>query len=523
LSRLLLYIILLSLVFGCSTKEPALLPFEIRDISVSDKMKIAISRSYINKMGLPDSTFKYLHDYYSKRDYLPRWINDSTITKEGFLIKKTLSKPLLLSIPLGRKYLNKTDNHIQDEINLTLALAQIISDLKYGFVDYKNKIKKNKKIIPYHKLDSLIQFNFNLDLRPQFLKYGPNDSTYRIIGAGLIKLLDSNSLDTSTFNVKSIKYDTIQTLNQTKKALISKGYFSELDNDSSIFLESLIKFQKDNNLKPDGVIGKYTCMALNESTLRKVERILLAMDKIRDRENRPDKYIHINIPEYKLRYYVDGKIKSEHKIIVGKIETQTPELESKLRKIVFYPFWNVPYSISSKEILPNIKRDSSYLKTHNYELFKNKNEVSADSVDWTKIYENTFPFKVRQKPGFTNSLGIVKFDFYNKYSVYFHDTPSKYLFNTYVRSYSHGCMRTENPIELAKEILSNDKRGWRYNTYIDSLDSILKRGLNHEIKLLSPIPVFVEYQTVSRIKNNIANYIDIYSRDDEYIKIMNEL
>lgn len=263
-------------------------------------------------------------------------------------------------------------------------------------------------------------------------------------------------------------------------------------------------------------------MALNESSLRKVERILLAMDKIRDRKIRPEKYIYINIPEYKLRYYVDSKIKSEHKIIVGKIITQTPELESKLRKIVFYPFWNVPYSISSKEILPNIKKDSSYLKNHNYELFKNKNKLNPDSVDWTKIYQNSFPFKVRQKPGFTNSLGIVKFDFYNKFSVYFHDTPSKYLFNTYVRSYSHGCMRTENPVHLAREILDNDKRGWKFNTYIDSLDSILNRRTNHEIKLLSPIPVFIEYQTVSRTKNNIASYIDIYSRDDEYIKIMNE-
>ena len=517
-----LYIILSLLVFGCSTKDSKVLPFEIRDISVSEKMKIAISRSYINKMGLPDSTFKYLNDYYTKRDYSPRWINDSTITKEGFLIKETLKKPLLLSIPLSRNYFNKTYNHIQDEIILTLSLAQILSDLKYGFVDYENKIKKNKKIIPVQKLDSLIQFDFNLDLRPQFLKYGPNDSTYRIIGEGLIKLLDSISLDTNTFNVKSIKHDTINAFKEAKKALISKGYISELEKDSSIFLESLIKFQKDNNLKPDGVIGKYTSMALNESSLRKVERILLAMDKIRDRKIRPEKYIYINIPEYKLRYYVDSKIKSEHKIIVGKIITQTPELESKLRKIVFYPFWNVPYSISSKEILPNIKKDSSYLKNHNYELFKNKNKLNPDSVDWTKIYQNSFPFKVRQKPGFTNSLGIVKFDFYNKFSVYFHDTPSKYLFNTYVRSYSHGCMRTENPVHLAREILDNDKRGWKFNTYIDSLDSILNRRTNHEIKLLSPIPVFIEYQTVSRTKNNIASYIDIYSRDDEYIKIMNE-
>ena len=522
MSKSLLYIILLSLVSGCSTKESTVLPFEVRDISVSEKMKIAISRSYINKIGLPDSTFKYLYDYYSKRDYLPRWINDSTITKEGFLIKKILNKPLALSIPLGKKYLNKTDNYIQDEINLTLSLAQIISDLKYGFIDYKNKIKKNKKIIPYDKLDSLTQFDFNVDLRPQFLKYGPNDSTYRIIGEGLIKLLDSISLDTNNFNIKSIKYDTIQTLNETKKALVLKGYISELEKDSSIFLESLVKFQKDNNLKPDGVIGQYTSIALNESVLRKVERILLAMDKIRDREIRPDKYIYINIPEYKLRYYENGKIKSEHNIIVGKVETQTPELESKLRKIVFYPFWNVPYSISSKEILPNIKRDTSYLKSRNYQLFKGNNEVNADSVDWTKIYQNSFPFKVRQKPGPTNSLGIIKFDFYNKYSVYFHDTPSKSLFKTYVRSYSHGCMRTENPIDLAKEILSNDKRGRRYNTYIDSLDSILKRGINHEVNLLSPIPIFVEYLTVSRTKDNMTTYIDIYSRDDEYIKIMNE-
>lgn len=521
-----LLVIFISLVlFGCSEEKeiPVIPPFEDRDISVSEKMKIAISEEYISQIGLPDSSLNYLKSYYSERDFKPRWINDTMITAEGEAMKSVLNNQLAIGIPLNRTYSSSTDNYIQDEINITVSLAQIISDLQTGYIDYENKLKKPKSFVKADTLDALLDFDYNTDLRSQFLKFGPNDTTYQVLGQGLISLIDSLPLDTTTFEIESIKYDTLHAVEKTRKALVSKGYLKEDVLDSLGIIEGLTRFQIDNGLKPDGVIGKYTSMALNESTMHKAERIMLAMDKIRDREPRPETYIYINIPEYKLRYYDNDSLQSEHNIVVGTLKNQTPELTSKLRKIVVYPYWNVPYSISSKEILPHLKRSAAYMDKHNYKLFKKGEEVDPYSVDWKKIRQNAFPYKVRQEPGPKNSLGIIKFDFYNKHSVYFHDTPSKSLFGVDVRAYSHGCMRTQNPVDLARVILERDEYRNEFNEVIsDTLDSLFARNENYEIKLLAPVPIYIEYQSATRKDLEMALYIDIYGRDEEYLKIIRE-
>lgn len=516
-------ILIFLLVSSCgeNNSEIEVPPFENQDISVTKKMKLAISEAYIAKINLPDSTLNYLKEYYQNRNFKPRWINDSTLTKEGIALKKIAQKSYEVSIPKNRLFHSTTDNYIQDEIFITLSLSRIVSDIEHGMLDYDLKTQKPQYLVPAKDFDKKITFNSTEELRSQFLKFGPKDSTYQAIGKGLIAFVDTHKLDTTTFDIKSIKLDSLGAFEKTKTALISKGYLKKGINDSTLIAEALARFQEDNALKADAVIGKYTSMALNESTQHKVQRIILSMDKIRSQAQRSGKYININIPEYKLRLYINDSLKSEHNIVVGKYENQTPELTSRLRKIVVYPYWNVPYSISSKEILPSVKRNSNYLTKHHYKIYRNKEEVDPSTVNWHKIKENSFPFKVVQEPGIHNSLGILKFDFNNTHSVYFHDTPSKSLFGVDVRAYSHGCMRTQNPTDLAKVILERDEYNDKFNEMIpDSLDTLIQRGENYEIRLLDPIPIFIEYRTVTRLNNELKMYVDVYGRDEEYIKIL---
>jgi len=522
--KTLTFIFVLTLFYSCSTKEDivAIVPFEEQNIPVNEKVEFAIDEEYLQKNGFDDSTFLFLKRFYSSRDFTPKWINDSMLTDIGQKLKVILPKPYSYGIPTGRFKWVETENYIQDEINLTLVLAQVANDLTRGIIDFDSIEKRPKQFASIDLLNEM-SFTTGTDIRTQLLSYGPQDSISLALGNGLINLIDNYPLDTSRFNIESIKYDTILALQKTRTALISKGYLVDTVIDSSLIVEALQAFQIDNGLKPDGVIGKYTSMALNESTSHKVERILLAMDKMRGQKKRPDKYIYINIPEYKLRFYINDSLKSEHNIVVGKSENETPELTSKLRKFVIYPYWNLPYSISSKEILPHLKRDPSYLEKHNYVLLKNDEEIDPFSVNWSKVGEKSFRYKIRQEPGPRNSLGIIKFDFYNKHSVYFHDTPSKSLFGVDVRAYSHGCMRTQNPIELAKAILERDERRTKMNEMtLDSLDTLFGRGENYELKLLSPVPIFIEYLTVTRKDNQMQMYIDIYGRDEEYLKILRE-
>ena len=331
-------------------------------------------------------------------------------------------------------------------------------------------------------------------------------------------------MDKTSYDIETVKIDSVQAISKTTKALISKGYLEESKSkDSLAFIIALKTFQAQNGLKKDGVVGKYTSWALNESTYKKVLRTSLMLEKLRKREKYPEKCIRINIPEYKLRFYVNDSLKRVHNIIVGKTEYQTPELASKVKDIIVYPFWKVPYSIASKEILPAAKRSSAYFSKNNFKVYRGDHEVNPYNINWKNIKKNSFPYTVIQQPGPGNSLGVLKFEFHNNFSVYVHDTPSKSLFRADVRSFSHGCMRCEHPIELGKTILDYDSLKMKRNDITaDSLDSLLTIGDNYRIKLIDPIPIFVEYNTVYADREVLIFYLDIYKRDEDYLKIMNE-
>ncbi|MFT5859646.1 MAG: murein L,D-transpeptidase YcbB/YkuD [Flavobacteriaceae bacterium] len=521
----LLHIVLLSVILiGCTdpAEESDGATFENQDIPVSEKIKTAINKEYIATLGMDESALDYLYNFYNARDFKPVWSNDSCLTAVGEKLKVILRKPEQLGVPQGRHAKLTGENYIQDELINTYLTARVNHDLENGIIDFEAKKRKPVGYLSKERLNDYVNLNDDSDIRHQFLALGPSDSSYIILSKGLMHLMDNYPMDTSIFEVHTIKKDTIESHKRATAALISKGYLT-VDNDTSELFIALREFQTQSGLKPDAVIGKYTSRALNESTVHRRDRIILAMDKIRAREAFPTKYIHINIPEYKLRFYINDSLKSDHNIVVGKSGNETPELTSKLKHIIAYPFWNVPYSISSEEILPAVKYNVDYLANHDYKIYKDGKEVDPTTVNWSKIGQRSFPYKVVQGPGRRNSLGIIKFVFPNSHSVYFHDTPSKSLFSADVRAYSHGCMRTQNPVQLAEAILERDQLDFRENDIIvDSLDSIMVKAVRRDIKLIDPIPIFIEYITVARRGDEMITYIDIYGRDEEYLKIMRE-
>jgi murein L,D-transpeptidase YcbB/YkuD len=148
-------------------------------------------------------------------------------------------------------------------------------------------------------------------------------------------------------------------------------------------------------------------------------------------------------------------------------------------------------------------------------LLRNKDTINPYKVKWGKIKKNSFPYKVVQQPGQKNSLGVLKFEFHSKYDVYFHDTPSKNYFKKIAKTYSHGCIRTENPLELAKIVLELDENP----VTADSLDSLMLLPLkHHKIPIKDRIPIFIEYHTVVITpEKEVVLLRDIYFRDDKYI------
>ena len=201
-----------------------------------------------------------------------------------------------------------------------------------------------------------------------------------------------------------------------------------------------------------------------------------------------DTYVLPNVPEYRIRVIKDGNIIHSERMIVGKVKNKTPIFSDELEHVVFHPFWGVPNSIKVKELLPKLMRGSG-LERQGLRMRLGSREVDPRSVDWGRT--DIRNYHVYQPPGARNALGVVKFMFPNKHAVYFHDTPSKYLFKKKTRAYSHGCMRVRNPLKMA-EVLFKQDRGWG----MSKIRSIVDNGPdNNQIKLNRKIPVHVSYFT----------------------------
>lgn len=351
-----------------------------------------------------------------------------------------------------------------------------------------------------------------------FAQMGSSRPEYRALAAALFDYASKKKFSTIHFEVPALVEDSLRSLELAEESLIDKGYLDAKKTDSESFWEAMGRFQADNGLKADGVIGIYTRKALDESERYKCHRAILSMERWRWRAPFPERYLWVNIPEYKLRIFYNDSMLSEHRVVVGKPENQTPQLSSRLRAIVSLPYWTQPHSIASKEFLPAIQRNSNYAAKNHYKVYRGETEVDPTTINWKNYKEKNFPFRVRQEPGDDNALGLVKFEFNNKFGVYIHDTPSKGFFNKDIRAYSHGCVRCQMPDSLARFILTRDDR---QKMTRDSLDTLIARKEHYSIPLRKPIQLQMDYITVVTDENGkLIFFPDVYDRDEKYLKMM---
>lgn len=221
-------------------------------------------------------------------------------------------------------------------------------------------------------------------------------------------------------------------------------------------------------------------------------------------------HIWVNVPEYVIRVVADGKVVHAEKVVAGKLDTQTPIFSATMEQVIFHPFWGVPDSIKTGEILPSLKKGGSVLKRHNLRLQAGGKDVDPSTIDWTNT--DIRRFHVYQAPGGGNVLGVVKFRFPNKHDVYMHDTPSKSLFKQSARAYSHGCMRVNDPVKLAEVILAEDRR-----MSAERVRGFAKEGAaqNNAIGLNRHIPVHITYFTAYVDEaGKVSTFKDVYGHEE---------
>jgi murein L,D-transpeptidase YcbB/YkuD len=200
----------------------------------------------------------------------------------------------------------------------------------------------------------------------------------------------------------------------------------------------------------------------------------------------------------------------DSRVIVGQPKTRTPLLTSNVSNFIIYPQWTVPYSIIFKEMLPKIQKNVAYLDKENLMVVdKNDSILDPHTIDWSRFNKKYFPYQLKQRQGDDNSLGVLKFNFANKYSVYLHDTNARWLFSNSSRALSHGCVRVKEFLKLADFLVRDDTL--RYHP--DTLKSWINRQEKHVVSGFHRVPIFIRYFSCEGKNGKLKIYDDIYAED----------
>jgi murein L,D-transpeptidase YcbB/YkuD len=283
---------------------------------------------------------------------------------------------------------------------------------------------------------------------------------------------------------------------------------------SGALADGVKAFQSRHGLEPDGAIGPATLEALNVPVEARIDQLRINLERARwVMDGISDDFIIVNIAGYRAYLVNDGKVTWDTKVQVGKPYHQTPVFRDEMTYVVMNPTWTVPYSIATKEMLPRIQRDPDYFKTRTFDVKNRAGEnVDPNTIDWSQLSRGNFPYTFVQRPGPANALGRIKFIFPNEHAVYLHDTPSKSLFGRSERAFSHGCIRTQNPFDLAERLLAS--AGWdraRIDAQIESKET-------KTVHLPEPLPVLLLYWTADIGPNGESWFFkDIYERDQRVL------
>ncbi len=348
----------------------------------------------------------------------------------------------------------------------------------------------------------------------------PKHKGYQVLRKSIKPFLDSAKFIPAYTYVPYPYKDSIAFIKKLVRRLKEEGVVNWQVNqlDSILLKEALIKVQKQKKLAVDGKFGMQLVNALNNTDPEKFIRIAINLDRYKLMPSEmPERYIWVNLPSYYLQVMEHDTVQLESKVVIGKPKTRTPLLNSTISDLVTYPQWTIPNSIIVKEILPALKKNPGYLARKGYMLLSWDGEtIDPYGVNWNK-YNKGIPYKVVQGSGDANALGVLKFNFPNKYSVYLHDTNQRYLFKNEGRALSHGCVRVQEWEKLVWYISGLDSVAAeaKNTTFLpsDSIKTWLERKERHVIPVKSKLPVYFRYFTASVKNGKLFFYNDIYGED----------
>ncbi len=407
---------------------------------------------------------------------------------------------------------------IDYDILLTENLSRYVQKVSKGSINPK-KLYSNWELIENESNHSALLLNFQ---KKDSFDYAvnaaaPNHIVYKRLKTAL-KIINALPKD----NFKKIEIKNIIVLNDTnpamieiKKKLIYWKDLKPLDSITAIYDEAtelvVKKFQMRHGLGTDGVIGAGTLLALNFTKEDRKKQIIANMERWRwFPRTFESEYLIINIPDYSLRVVKNTDTLRVHKVIIGKPSRKTPVLSSKLTHLIFNPTWTVPPTILKKDVIPAAARNRNYFRSKNITIYDPYNRVVSPE-NWNIGRARSYRYV--QSPGATNALGLVKFMFPNRFTVYLHDTNSRGFFEKDILALSSGCVRVQNPFELT-EYLLDDPEKWNLETIIEAINT----GKTSQLQINREVFIHILYWTAWSENGSLQFRDDLYNLDMDLYK-----
>lgn len=456
--------------------------------------------------------------FYKENDYQPVWIKGDSLNQAGLTALDVFKNASTEGLNPGdyeetEKALKNNLPPEEIDVILTNEFIRFIDDVRVGRVPPSHTARIIKitspKTIPVKLLQEALKDPSYEKLRQMAPEIPEYQSLKKVLAKYREIKQDHSSIPEishASLKLGSKDFDVVN----LRSILHIYGDYKGKDLESTEFdkdLETAVKsFQKRHFIEQTGEVHDQTRKALNTPISDLINKIIINMERLRwlPDDHITDRYILVNVGGYEVKAYTKNHLDLRIKAIVGKTTTKTPVFYAPLKNIVINPSWGVPHSILMRDKLPKILNDPGYVHRAGFTIYDaNGNTIDPDQADWA--HEGS-SYRLRQSPGAHNALGRIKLNIENPYTIYLHGTPDEKLFNKAVRNYSSGCIRLQEPTELANWILSDNTK---YS--LENLDKMIKKGSTLTVPLKEKINVYFTYQTVWQSDDG-----EIYFSPDAY-------
>lgn len=488
------------------------------------------------------SNHKALVEFYTAREFEPVWVGSNRVKSSGKDMFELVEESWLhglnpyayhMEALSARMNERGQDNLAYVELLLTdayLRLGHDLSGIRVNPARFKSHKRFWKQPLSSDVLLSNLQ-QYGRDIERLVHGYAPRGQTYKALQKELESLAGAEPEPYEAFLpirprglLKPFERDQAVPALRVRLGIDAPQTEDELLYDDQL-AAAVIKFQRDNDLTDDGLVGKQTLEILNKSRKDRINQLIANLDRLRWVEDeKPEDFVVVNVPSATLWAIEDNRVAFEMPVIVGRSKRPTNIFRTEITGLRLNPDWTVPPTIKKEDIVPKLQEDPEYLMQKGMQLISGRGEgamtLDPASMDWTEVSEEELTaLRMVQVPGRNNPLGLYRVHMPNSYNIYLHDTNEKYLFDRASRAVSSGCIRMKDPERMAHFIMKQ-RPGWSQDRH----DRILASAEKTDLYIRDPIPVYILYYTAWLDSSGRIIYgQDLYDFDRNLIKMLRDI